>query len=93
MRLNTKKDIASVIAQESDVVFVVLDGFDDALLGVATATGEQPRLAYDVAKILKELERMGMDKNEAEEYYEYNIECLYVGPGTPVLVDTRAFHE
>lgn len=28
-----------------------------------------------------------MDEDEAREYYEFNIECCYVGEYTPALID------
>jgi len=72
-----------------------IDGFDNALIGIATvwqrAEGGGGRridtLIYDGEKIVTVLcEQSGMSYDEAEEYISYNIEGAYVGETTPILV-------
>lgn len=91
MRLNTKRDIATTIASETDHGLLVLDGLDEALIGIASIPGQEPRLAYDVGTIICILMMQGMSKEDANEHFEFNIASLYGGPGTPVMVDGRAF--
>jgi hypothetical protein len=73
-------------AQELEDV-VLLDDLDEAILGLVRL---QPNgatvVAYSVQRILNSLVNDGMDGDEANEYFSFNIECLYAGPNTPVFV-------
>lgn len=67
-----------------------IDGFDEAILGVAYIWQEKQRahvFVYSgeiITKIL--MDRDGMSDEEALEYIDFNIEGAYVGPSTPVIV-------
>ena len=76
-----------LVAQCGDDQLLFMDGFDDCIIGLCDIHCQNPRVAYDVTKILKSLEAMGMGEDEAREYYEFNIECCYVGEYTPALID------
>lgn len=67
-----------------DVEMLFLDGHDNAILGVDQ---NNYRIAYSVAKILKNLVDEGMTYEEALEYYDFNIACAYVGDQTPIFID------
>jgi len=72
-----------------DQKFLLADGLDEAILGVAHRCGDNPVVAYDINKIIKILmERDGMDKTEAIEFYNFNIEQAYMGNRTPCYIDT-----
>lgn len=59
------------------------DGFDDSILGYDT----KGRVIYSVNTILDTLvNRDGMDYDEAQEYFGFNIECAYVGEYTPIYM-------
>lgn len=59
------------------------DGFDDSILGYDT----KGRVIYSVNSILDTLvNRDGMDYDEAQEYFGFNIECAYVGEYTPIYM-------
>jgi hypothetical protein len=62
------------------------DGFDDAVIGVAYRCGSGDVLAYDFEKIILKLMLDGMSREEAEEYFEFNILGAYVGEYTPVFI-------
>ncbi|MBT7538316.1 MAG: hypothetical protein HN683_03175 [Gammaproteobacteria bacterium] len=65
---------------------IVLDGLDEAVTGQTTKDGEEV-LVYSADKIIDILmKRDGMDQDEAVEFYDFNIGCLYAGPRTPVLM-------
>ena len=65
---------------------VVLTGLDEAAIG-QTTRDEGEVLVYSADKIIDILmKRDGMTSDEALEVYGYNIECLYAGPRTPVLM-------
>lgn len=72
-----------------------IDGFDNALIGIATvwqrAEGGGGRridtLIYDGDAIVSILmHESGLSLDEAEEYISFNIEGAYVGEATPILV-------
>jgi len=59
------------------------DGFDDSILGYDT----KGRVIYSVNSILDTLvNRDGMDYDEAQEYFSFNIECAHVGEYTPIYM-------
>ena len=59
------------------------DGFDNALMGYSS----DMRAIYSADQIVETLvERDGMTPDEAIEYFEYNIECAYVGEYTPIYM-------
>ena len=66
---------------------VVLDGLDDAVIGVGMQHTGKALLVYDRDKILECLmARDGMDLEEAEDYCGFNIDCLWAGNGTPIIL-------
>ena len=58
------------------------DGFDDAVIGVATDFTE-PRLIYSVSKCI-EILKEDMSEEDAMEYFTYNVSGAYVGEQTPI---------
>jgi hypothetical protein len=61
--------------------------FDAAIVGVADRIGMDAVVVYDTTKIIDILcERDGMDRDEAAEYYEFNIAGAYVGNRTPMFI-------
>lgn len=69
---------------------VVIDGFNDAILGQANAWVKNERhekLVYDGWKMVDVLvSRDGMTADEAYEFIEYNVEGSYVGDGNPIIM-------
>lgn len=67
----------------------MLDGLDEAIVGIVEEFGASPRILYDKSKILQILqERDLMTEQEAEEFYDYNILGLYAGEQNPVFLVT-----
>ena len=63
------------------------DGFEDALLGICEQYGRPPVAAYDYDGCIKILvERDDMSREEAEEYFSFNVIGAWVGESTPVFV-------
>lgn len=59
------------------------DGFEDSILGYDT----KGRVIYSVNSILGTLvNRDGMDYEQAQEYFGFNIECAYIGEYTPIYM-------
>jgi hypothetical protein len=70
---------------------VVLDGFGDAVVGIAERYNERV-VVYDHCKVVEILVcRDGMGEEEAVEFIDYNIAGAFVGNGGPfLLVDRRS---
>jgi hypothetical protein len=69
---------------------VILDGLDDAIIGIVEEFGNGPRILYSKPKILNILcERDSMTQSEAEEFYDYNILGLYAGEQNAVFLITE----
>lgn len=67
---------------------LLADGFEDALIGIGRQFGGEPIAVYDRVKCIEILvERDGMDLEEAEEYFCFNVEGAYVGEQTPMFVE------
>ena len=69
---------------------IVIDGFNDAILGQANAWVKNERhekLVYDGAKMIDVLvSRDGMTADEAYEFIEYNVEGSNVGDSNPIII-------
>jgi hypothetical protein len=69
---------------------IILDGLDDAIIGIVEEFGNGPRILYSKPKILNILcERDSMTQSEAEEFYDYNILGLYAGEQNAVFLITE----
>jgi len=78
-------DIRDELA-EIDPELLLMDGFDDCIIGICEAFGSVPVVAYDYDKVLANLQASGMTYEEAVEYHEFNQAGAYVGEGTPVFI-------
>ena len=66
---------------------LLMDGFDDALIGVACQHSNGPLALYDRDKCIKVLMGNGMSWSDAEEYFSFNCEGAYVGTKTPIIAE------
>lgn len=76
--MNTLSKILDEYPEEG---FLKADGFDDAIIGIWS----EGRLVYSVDKVIEILMK-DMTEQEAIEFYEFNIECAYVGERTPIFI-------
>jgi|3_EtaG_2_1085321.scaffolds.fasta_scaffold64706_3 hypothetical protein len=66
---------------------LVADGFDEAIIGVAR-TFNNLSVAYDTKKCLEILmTRDKMTRDDAQEYFDFNIVRSYVGENTPTFIE------
>lgn len=69
---------------------ILLDGLDDAIIGIVEEFGNGPRVLYSKNKVLQILEdRDGMSPFEAIEFYDYNILGLFAGEQNPIFLITE----
>jgi hypothetical protein len=67
---------------------ILLDGLEEAIIGIVEEFGNGRRILYSKSKILNILmERDLMTQGEAEEFYDYNILGLYAGEQNAVFLD------
>jgi hypothetical protein len=78
------------LIEESNPQALKADGFDDAIIGIASRCGMNDLIAYDVSKCLTILmERDGMEYDEALEFFEFNVIGAYMGENTPIFITTE----
>lgn len=75
-----------LLAQNPDALFA--DGLDAALYGALFRPGQPVVAVYDIDQIVAILSR-DMGKDDAQEYFDFNIEGAYCGPHTPVFLRPR----
>lgn len=69
---------------------VILDGLDDAIVGIVEEFGNEKRILYSKYKIFEILvKRDNMTYLEAEEFYDFNILGMHVSPQNPVFLDVE----
>lgn len=74
--------LQDVIDAYPDEEFLSADGFEGCILGVDEKT---MRLIYSVdACICVLMTRDGMTYEEAQEFFDYNVEGSYMGEKTPI---------
>lgn len=71
-----------ILDQFPDESFLVMEGHNNAILGVEA---QRMVLAYSVKQILKNLQK-DMTRSEALEYFEFNMAQAHMGEKTPVYV-------
>jgi len=66
----------------------LLDGFNDAILGVGEKAGEEnPFMIYDYRKCVEILMTVNnWSEDDAVEWMDYNVICAYFGEDTPVFL-------
>ena len=75
------KDLADFVEIYGDDETLKADGFDDCIIGVDS----HQRVVYDPAKIIDSLAK-DMTREEATEFYYFNIEGAHVGEYTPLYM-------
>lgn len=83
MESNPKRDHIA----EIDDQILLIDGFDDAIIGLSRRINEETLAVYSYEKIIETLmERDGLEFEDAVEYTEFNIIGAWVGERTPIIV-------
>ena len=77
-------EIKEILIDENPNAMLV-DDFDNALIGISRRCGQPALAVYSVTKCLDILqEDMGYD--EAVEYFEFNVLNAWHGDGTPIFL-------
>ena len=64
---------------------IILDGYDDCIVGVTEEFGIGNRILYSRDKILEKL-RLDMSEEDAIEFYYYNIVGGYFVENNPIFL-------
>ncbi|MDB4317666.1 hypothetical protein N9973_00045 [bacterium] len=65
---------------------MIMDGYDECIVGVVERFDQEPIVCYDKEKVLLKLEEQGMDRVEAEEFFYYNQIGAWLGDATPCFL-------
>jgi len=66
---------------------VLLTGLEKALVGVGSQWTRKPLAVYSERKIYLALESQGMAPEEALEWFTHNVQCLWCGEQTPLILE------
>lgn len=72
--------------EELEEPLITFDGLDEAIIGIVQVHTQPSRVAYSYSTIIDLLEFKGMSYEEAIEYFDFNIGCLWAGDNTPAIV-------
>lgn len=72
---------------------VVMDGYDDCILGTCERFGQETIVAYDLDKVLAQLVAEGCTHEEAEEFWSFNQRGAWMGDKTPCFIRGEHFQE
>lgn len=73
------------LASESPAA-LLLEGLDEAIVGIGRRCGKPSLAVYDQAKIIAILERT-MPPADALDYYGFNIAGAWMGENTPIIME------
>jgi hypothetical protein len=81
-----KSRVEKLVEDYPEMEFLVMDGLDDAIIGVVN----DDKVVYSTSKVIEVLMKE-MDEEEAWEHFYFNISGCYVGEKTPMFVDDTSF--
>ena len=85
MSFNLAEKLEEEYDLDNDMVLLA-DGFEDAFIGLGKQFTNLYAI-YDRQKCIDILmQRDGMDHEEAEEYFEYNVQGAWMGNKTPLFL-------
>lgn len=81
MTLSVRESLAAI-----DPTILLMDGYDEAVIGITTNREDAPIAVYSREKCIEKLIADGMEPDDAEEFFSFNVEGAYMGPRTPLIV-------
>jgi len=84
--MTVTKEQIDEYAEFMDEPLVLFDGLEGAIVGIGKTHTQPSRVIYSVSKVIEILMEDGIDHDEAWEHFGFNIECLWAGPHTPILL-------
>jgi hypothetical protein len=68
---------------------LLMDGYDDCIVGVVERFGQNPIVCYDKDSVLRKLESYGMSRGQATEFFYYNQIGAWMGDATPCFLSSN----
>jgi hypothetical protein len=86
--------LEQIVEWYPDEELLSADGFEDCVIGVTLDKSTAVyKLVYSTSKCIEVLiTRDKMSKEEAEEFFDFNVEGAYMGEKTPIFVDDFMFY-
>ena len=78
----TREELAEQFGED----ILLMDGYDDCVVGVVEQFGRPPIVCYDRELVIRKLMEDGMTQEEAEEFFEFNQIGAWVGERTPCFL-------
>jgi hypothetical protein len=78
----TREELAEQYGED----ILLMDGYDDCVVGVVEQFGRPPIVCYDRELVIRKLMEDGMTQEEAEEFFEFNQIGAWVGDRTPCFL-------
>lgn len=66
---------------------ILYDGLENAFVGIAYRFTDGPFAVYDRSKVIESMMADDMDRETAEDNFEFNIAGLWAGDNTPIFID------
>ena len=66
---------------------MIMDGFDDCVLGISYGVDVDTRVVYSQRKVIDKLISQGMTEDEAQEYFDFNMLGAYINDPMPVFFE------
>lgn len=82
-----EKQVSPIENEDLPEGTVRFEGLDNAIIGVGSQHSKPLKIVYSATLIIEELmKREGWSFDDAQEYFDFNIGCLWAGDGTPIIV-------
>lgn len=77
------------VQEENEGELLLMDGYNDCIVGICTRIGSDPAIIYSRKKVIAKLVKQGMSVEEAEEFHEFNQAGAWVGKNTPYFLESQ----
>ena len=86
--MDRREEVETLLTLIGDEEAIFFDGFDEAIVGVGTQQHNGPFVIYDRSKCIQILmDRDGMTREEADEFFSVNTEGCWAGNRTPIIIE------
>jgi hypothetical protein len=80
------KTIKQEIIENYGEEILMMDGYDDCIIGVVEQFGRPPIVCYNRELVIRKLMDEGISEEESIEFFEYNQIGAWVGDYTPCFI-------
>ena len=80
---------------------LLFDGLDEGIVGLGQKWGDETVVVYSRSKCIEALAKQYIEEGTEEEqayqdaieFFEFNVECAYIGKYTPIVITTFEDYE